>query len=193
VLQFIPDNSHPYINSLLDRYNFRLIINRERVTKLGDFRRDRNNNFTITINRNLNQYQFLITFIHELAHLKVAEEFPRSRKAHGQEWKEAFRTLMLPLLNTSVFPDLLLRVLAKHMRNPKAAAASDPKLWNALKAYDASAIGNSILDEVTNGNKFRFRKKIYQKIEKRRTRVLCKEIVSGKLYLIPAIADIEML
>ncbi len=190
MLQFIPDRSHPYIKLLLDKYNFRLIINRERVTKLGDFRRDRNNNFTITINRNLNQYQFLITFIHELAHLKVAEEYPRSRKAHGKEWKDAFRTLMLPLLNTSIFPDMLLRKVAKHMRNPKAAAASDPDLWRALKTYDENS-ADKTLDELSVGTQFIFRKKNYQKIEKRRTRVLCKELKSGKLYLIPAIASIE--
>ena len=129
---------------------------------------------------------------HELAHLKVAEDHPRSVKSHGLEWKNAFKTLLQPVLNEKVFPEPLFSVLKKHMINPKAAAGSDPKLWNALKVYDNSDISHQ-LNSVMDGNVFIFRRKQFTRIKKRRTRIFCKEKGTNKLYLIPGIASVELL
>ena len=144
----------------------------------------------MSVNRDLNQYQFLITFIHELAHLKVAEDHPRSVKSHGNEWKNAFINLLQPILTEEVFPEPLFSVLRKHMLNPKAAAGSDPDLWNALKAFDKTEISQQ-LSSVADGSAFIFRKKQFTRIKKRRTRILCKAKGSNRLYLIPGIADVE--
>lgn len=189
ILNYIPEASHTYISELIARYKFKFILKKERSTKLGDFRRDRNNSFTITVNRDLSPFQFLLTFVHELAHLKTAIDYPRGTLAHGKEWKKEFRNLMLPLLNPAIFPDPLLRGLAKHMRNPKAAASSDPALWNLLRAYDENA-SEITLNELNNGSEFIFKKKTFIKVEKRRTRILCKEKRTGRMYLIPGIAAV---
>ena len=190
-LNYIPVAAQPYIRRLVEKFEFKFKLKRSRQTKLGDFKKDQATGvYTISVNRDLNPYQFLITFIHELAHLKVAEEHPRSVKSHGQEWKDAFKTLLQPVLEENVFPEPIFTVLTKHMVNPKAAAGSDPKLWNALKGFDGNEVGYQ-LNSVTDGSLFIFRKKQFVRIKKRRTRILCKEKGSNRLYLIPGIADVE--
>lgn len=191
-LDYIPPSAKAYCRLLADKFTFDFILKKSRSTKLGDFRHVKSNNqFVISVNNNLNQYQFLLTFIHELGHLKVALEHPRSAKAHGQEWKHAFQLLLEPVLVSDVFPEPLLSVLRKHMRNPKAAAGSDPKLWLALKAFDQTD-DICTLNGLTDGVSFIFRKKQFTRIEKRRTRILCREVKSKRLYLIPGIADVEI-
>jgi hypothetical protein len=192
-LNYIPLSAQPYCKSLREKYSFRFILKRSRLTKLGDFRVNRaSGQYSVSVNRDLNPYQFLITFIHELAHLKVAEDHPRSVKSHGTEWKNAFKELLQPVLTENVFPEPLFSVLKKHMLNPKAAAGSDPKLWNALKEFDSSEI-NQQLNSVADGCTFLFRKKQFTKIKKRRTRVLCKAQGTNRLYLIPGIAEVELI
>jgi len=190
-LNYIPAAAQPYCKDLAASYRFKFILKKSRQTKLGDFKKDRTTGqYAISVNKDLNPYQFLLTFIHEMAHLKVAEEYPRSVKSHGREWKVAFQNLLQPVLTDIVFPEPLLSVLKKHMGNPKAAAGSDPKLWNALKEYDYNE-ENSQLNSLEDGSSFVFRKKRFTRVKKRRTRILCKEIGSNRLYLIPGIADVE--
>ncbi|MEN8247713.1 MAG: ImmA/IrrE family metallo-endopeptidase [Bacteroidota bacterium] len=189
----VPASSRNYINKLLEKHHFNFILKNNRSTKLGDFRHNRKTGtYTISVNRNLNSYQFLITFLHELAHLIVAKSKLRTAKAHGTEWKTAFHSLVQPLLTDIYFPQPLLSALSQHMKNPKASAGSDPKLWTALRAFDKNPYGK-ILDDLNDGEQFVFRNKEFIRIEKRRTRVLSKQLNSKRLYLIPAIAEIEVL
>ena len=190
ISSFVPERSVDYCLELLIRYDFRFVLKKERQTKLGDFRRDRNNNFTITVNRNLNPYQFLLTFIHEFAHLVVAVNYPKSAKAHGSEWKQQFKELMLPVLTPDIFPDHLLRPLARHMKNPKAAASSDPVLWKALQEFNNNKLEFTLAD-IAENEAFEFKGRVFRKLKKRRTRVLCQELKNGKQYLIPEIAEVK--
>lgn len=100
---------------------------------------------------------------------------------------------MLPLLNPDVFPDDILRPLAKHMKNPKASTAGDPTLQRVLSKYDDSSEESPILADLQAGEEFRFRKRLFRKIEKKRTRALCLDLENKKRYLIPLMAAIEPL
>ena len=75
------------------------------------------------------------------------------------------------------------------MRNPKAAASSDPVLWQLLREYDLDN-DQITINELSVGAEFIFKKKLFIKVEKRRTRVLCKEKKTGRMYLIPGIASV---
>ena len=133
---YIPEASITGILDLLEQYPTHLIITRERITKQGDFKILRNGQSQITVNHNLNPYNFLLTLVHEIAHLVVHRTYKRV-KPHGQEWKNTFRSLMLPFINNAVFPNDLLPYLAQYFINPKAATGSDIQLSIALKKYDA--------------------------------------------------------
>lgn len=188
----VPEAAIEYCIKLWELYPFQFKVNRKRLSKLGDYRYDpRAQSHTVTVNTDLNPYQFLITYIHEVAHRVVHK--PRSRQLpHGVQWKSKFQELMLPMLNPSVFPDDVLRVLAKHMKNPKASTAADPKLVKILAQYDVHTASQPILESVIIGEEFFLRKRKFRKLEVKRTRALCLDLANNKRYLISQIAEISM-
>ncbi|MDZ7848645.1 MAG: hypothetical protein U5L96_18960 [Owenweeksia sp.] len=58
-----------------------------RKTKFGDYRfpQKRDPRHRISLNSNLNPFAFLITLIHEMAHLKAFKDYGHKIKAHGPE------------------------------------------------------------------------------------------------------------
>jgi hypothetical protein len=187
----VPEEGVAYCLALAKQYPFHFTVTRKRLSKLGDYRYSpRDQSHTVTVNGDLNPYQFLITYVHEVAHRVVHK--PRSRQLpHGDEWKGKFRELMLPLLNTDIFPDDVLRVLAKHMKNPKASTSADHRLVKVLAQYDESTAPVFTLDEVPLEAEFLLRKRKFKKLEVKRTRALCLDMKNGKRYLIPQIAQVE--
>jgi hypothetical protein len=190
--KYIPENAVHYCFDLWVEHPFHFKVNRKRQTKLGDYRYDPvRKEHTITVNLNLNPYNFLITYLHEFAHLITTEKYGRKVSPHGQEWKNAFIETIAPVLNNLVFPNELLTILKKHMSNPKASSQSDPKLVRALRKYDKNPTDQMLLEDLDQGEEFDFKGNTFRKLETRRTRVLCFHLASGRKYLIPKIARIE--
>ena len=129
--KYIPKNAINGVQSLIEKHKINLKIVNQRLTKHGDFRQLPNGEFQITINNNLNPFQFLLTLIHEIAHHTTFEKYGRIRP-HGKEWKQQFQYLMLPFLNPSIFPNQMLTPLAHYLKSPKASTDSDVKLSLAL-------------------------------------------------------------
>ncbi|OIQ28074.1 MAG: sprT domain-containing protein [Bacteroidetes bacterium MedPE-SWsnd-G2] len=191
--QFIPENAIVYVSNLLEHDKLVLKPKSERKTRHGDFREMPNGEFQITVNTNLNQYRFLITLVHEIAHFEAYLKFGKQIKPHGKEWKFTFKTLMLPLLNPEVFPVDLLPVLAKHFLNPKASSDSDHKLAFALKQFDPPN-GKTYIFEVPLGAHFKLHnKRVFKMGAKRVKRFEAQEVSTGKLYLFNPNAEVELL
>ena len=189
---FIPTSSVSYVEDLLKRYQIEIKIKSERRTRHGDFRVLSNGNCLITVNSNLNKYRFLITLIHEITHLYVYKFFKNTVKPHGVEWKNQFRILISPVLNTDVFPKGLLPLLANYFKKPKASTDSDIKLVKELKSYDLCNDKNYIY-ELDFGTKFSiYNGKIFKLEEKLRKRYKCIEIETGKYYLFNANSEINL-
>jgi len=185
---YISESAVSYCMSLWELTPFCFIVTKKRLSKQGDYRYDPKTGIhRITVNGDLNQYSFLITFIHEYAHLVIRKSQIGKVAPHGQEWQSSFTKLMLPLLNDQVFPDDVLRPLSGHMRRPKASTSADQKLVCALIEYDE--YGDLVpLDDLEEGQTFMFQKLLYEKIFLRRTRILCRQFANGKKYLIPKMA-----
>ena len=147
--KYIPENAISLVQSLIEYHRINLKIVNQRQTKHGDFRQLANGKFQITINNNLNPFQFLLTLIHEIAHHTTFEKYGRIRP-HGKEWKQQFQHLMLPFLNPSIFPDHILTPLAHYLKNPKASTDSDVKLSLALKGNTAENGKNFVFELPTN-------------------------------------------
>jgi len=194
VLQkYLPEKSVSSVETLLKNYKVHLKIVNERQTKHGDYRPLPNGGHLITINSSLNPYRFLITLIHEIAHLLVFLNYPRYVKPHGIEWKLTFQQLMLPLINPEIFPKQLLPIIANHFKNPKASSDTDAKLSIALKSYDKPSDKNYIF-ELPVGTKFIIPNgKVFMKGEKLRKRYRCKELSSGRIYVFQPNAQVEIL
>lgn len=178
---------------LIRTHGVHLKIVDQRVTRHGDYRRLPDGSHVITVNAGSNPYKFLITLIHEIAHLVAFEKYGRQIKPHGKEWKHVFQQLMLPFIRPEVFPASLLPVIANHFRNPKASSSTDANLSIALRQYDKPTDKNCVYElpigsifAIHNGKKFR-------KGPKRIKRYECVELDTGKVYLFQPNAEVLFL
>jgi len=189
--KYIPENAIDLVEGLLREYHFYLIIKNKRKTKHGDFRPLPNGRMQITINNDVNKYRFLITLVHEIAHLVTHKKHKRV-KPHGLEWKMSFQHLMLGFLKPDIFPNDILPILANYMRNPKASTDSDIHLSFALKQYDEKSDKNYIF-EIPLHAKFVHNNRIFVKGEKRRIRYKCMELRTKKEYLFHPTAEVDLI
>jgi hypothetical protein len=189
--QYCPPDAVQYCYHLWQQHSFIFKIKKERSSKLGDYRYSpgKGQPHQISINHTHNPYSFLITYIHEVAHLYTFSRYKRKVLPHGKEWKRNFQQLMLPLLNEQIFPPDILLPLQLYMQNPKASSCSDMRLFKALQAYNVSP--KPLLLELGTGETFMLHGRVFEKGATRRTRVVCKETSTGKQYSISAQAPVE--
>ncbi|MBE7639608.1 sprT domain-containing protein [Salegentibacter sp. BLCTC] len=191
--RYIPELAVSPIFKMIKDNNVHLKIVNERKTRHGDYRRMPNGTQQITVNANLNEYRFLITLVHEIAHLQAFEKFGRQIKPHGREWKYTFKELMLPFIRPDIFPSVLLPVIARHFKNPTASSDTDAKLSVALKTFDPENDKNYIF-EIPVGGIFRiYNGKTFKKGERKIKRYECLEVDTGKVYLFQPNAEVELL
>jgi SprT protein len=192
--KYLPNDFVPYISELIIQSEVKFKIVAPRRTKLGDFKAkgDKSNKSQITINGDLNPFAFLITTLHELAHLYTYNKYKCKVRPHGKEWKKEFSILLNPILIHDALPNELKIALKKSIQNLKASSCSDIHLSRALKKYDPSK-RTVTLEELDENTRFAINKKTYLKGKLRRTRYLCKEMSSGKSYLIHALAEVNKL
>lgn len=194
---YVPAEAVNYCQKLLQPNRFLFVIKGPRKTRLGDFTVRSGYLPRITVNGNLNPFNFLITYLHELAHLTVYEQLSAKGKPrplpHGKEWKVAFQELMYPVLKEEVFPADILTALIKYIQNPKASTASDSVLYTVIKKYDKNQVEQNkvVLKHLDLGANFVFNNKVFIKGVARRTRILCTEKNSQRLFTIPAHALVE--
>lgn len=194
----VPDKALTYCFSLWEKEPFIFEITKSRRSKLGDFRYKRGGDIQkITINNDLNQYQFLITYIHEVAHHRVFSQYKdrigKGLLPHGIEWKQNFKFLMAPMLQEGVFPNDILIPLRRYMNNPKASTGSDLFLMKELRKYDKNTCiyEEPVLGDLSINAHFLLRKRQFKKLRTQRTRVLCQELATGRNYLISAHAVVK--
>jgi hypothetical protein len=189
--KYLPKNAIELVHEILTNHPIDIKIVTNRISKHGDFKKFKNGSLLITINNSLNEYQFLLTLIHELAHLTTYKSKGRV-KPHGTDWKNNFQHLMLPFLQPSIFPSELLPYLANYLKNPKATTSSDVNLTFALKQYDEKS-GKNFIFELQQGSLFLFNNKSFKKGNKRRTRFECIEINSNRIYLFNQNVEVEFI
>ena len=183
----VPEKSVDYCFQLWKERPFDLKITRTRQSKVGDFTGRKDARFQkITLNHELNPYLFLVTYIHEFAHLLVYSKYGDKVDPHGEQWKNAFRYVMIPLLRPDIFPAQILEVLLKHMINPKASSFADSDLTRAFRLFDENAQHYTCLSDIPEGSVFSFQQRFFTKGKLKRTRIVCKELKSKRNYLIPA-------
>ncbi len=188
---YINASALPQVLSLLECDNLSVLVKKERKTRHGDYRQLPGGKHQITINSNLNEFRFLITLIHEVAHFEAYKNFGKYIKPHGKEWKQTFQHLMLPFLNPEVFPSTILPLLANHFKNPKASSDTDAKLSLALKQYDAPN-DKTYVFEVPLGSDFKmYNGRVFKRGSKRVKRYECIEVRTGRLYLFNPNAEVE--
>ena len=182
IFEKIPLASVDYVKSLIYSENVIIKIKKTRKTKHGDFSVNKNGLKLITINESLNKYRFLITLIHEISHYFTFKNYGKYIKPHGVEWKNTFRSLLLPVINSDVFPNDVLKTLAAYTKNPKASTDTDLNLSLTLNKYNNNQ--SEYISSLSNGTVFKASNdRSYIMIKKLRKRYECMDVLTKKLYL----------
>lgn len=191
--KYIPESAVDAVYELIKNNRVHFKIVNERVTRHGDYRKNPDGTHQITVNATLNKYRFLITTIHEIAHLVAFQKYGRQIKPHGLEWKHTFKMLMLPFINPMVFPTEVLPFLANHFKNPSASSDTDALLAMQLKKFDAPT-DKVFVDELPLGSLFMIENgRIFKKGNLRVKLFACTDIKNNKVYLFKPNMQVKLL
>lgn len=191
--KYIPEAAIPQVYQWLQEYYIHLKISRKRSSKLGDYRSPhKGKGHQITVNHDLNPYSFLITLIHEIAHMLVWDKYRNRVRAHGKEWKETYRELMVPFFDMEIFPEDIDSALTNYLSNSYASSGSDLNLGRALQKYDSDP--GLTLENIPEGSVFSLPNGMaFKKGTLNRKRYRCTRIDNNKVYLVSALIRVELL
>ena len=183
------------VEPYLLHYKVHLTITKSRSSVLGDYRNAHADKaHRISVNGNLNPYAFLITLLHELAHLVTFMRFGHKVASHGQEWKSQFSDLLKQFLQSRIFPEDIAQQLFLSLRNPAASSCADDALMRILRKYDPVKEGHCLVEELSIGAKFAIKgNRIFECGERVRKRIKATEISTGKIYLFSPVYEVKLI
>ena len=189
--KYLPANFIEIVVELLVKHPVKFRVAKPRKTKLGDFRANRDGLHQITVNGDLNPYSFLITTIHEFAHLVTFQEYKGRVKPHGKEWQLTYSKMIYPVIESGDLPKDVSDVLLNSLINVKASSCTDQNLSRVLIKYDKPVQGLILLEELPSKSIFNLSGKNFTKGNLRRTRYVCVDNSNNKRYLISALAQVK--
>lgn len=190
--KYIPETAAPIISQWINDTGCRFKVTRSRSSKLGDYTAPyKGNPHQITVNHDLNSYSFLITTIHEFAHLKTYQDFKNQVKPHGVEWKDNFKNLMSSFIKLNIFPPDIIEAISSYMNNPAASSCTDLNLYRILKNYDNKAEDSIHIEDLAENTIFNLKNgRQFRKGEKLRKRFKCIELTTNRTYLFHPLAEV---
>lgn len=191
---FLPPGTFDAITHFLHFYKIHLTITRQRKSILGDYRhRTHVKNHRITINGNLNPFAFVITLLHEIAHLLTFEQYGNKVAAHGKEWKNVYAGLLKQFLDKNLFPQEIEFELRDSMKNPAASSCAEDGLIRVLRKFDTGNTQFKLVEEIPVNSLFKINDgRVFKMGEKQRKRFKCIEVSSGKVYLFSPVHEVEL-
>ena len=199
--KFVPPQTASVLADWIVEENVKIKITRIRRSKTGDYRPPQNGHgHRITLNCDLNKYEFLVTLIHEFAHLKTTKRYsPKELKLgevmpHGKEWKHEFKSLMNQFIYSGIFPPEVNEALIGYMQNPAASSCSDLPLQRAFRKYDSGEKIIIHLEDLSSGAVFKIRDgRTFRILKKMRKHFRCEELITKRIFSVNAIAEVEVI
>lgn len=190
--KYMPASAAPIISRWINDTGCLFRISRSRTSKFGDYRPPHaGKGHRISVNHNLNPYAFLITTVHEFAHLKTWSAYKNKVKPHGPEWKSDFRQLMRPFIQSGIFPDDIQQAIVRYLDNPAASSCTDLQLYRTLKRYDAPGEPVQTVEQLPENTVFALANgRVFQRKEKIRKRYRCIEVKTQRVYLFSPVAEV---
>ena len=192
---YLPDGAFEPVVSLINQYKVHLTVSKARKSVLGDYRHASiGANHKISVNGNLNKYEFLLTLLHELAHLLCFEQYRNRVEAHGKEWKNIYSVLLVQFVQMNIFPTDIQKSLKKTILNPAAPANGETTLLLVLRKYDpVKKEGHAFVAHLAEGDLFEsLQGRIFRRGKKRRIRIECVEVATGHIYSFSALTEVKI-
>jgi len=194
VKPFLPSGTEMLVAEIIITNKVHITITKHRATKLGDYRPPFNGHgHRITLNKSLNPFSFLITFVHEVAHLTCWNQYQNKVAPHGKEWKQHFQHQMKPFMGHHVFPENIMKALNNYMKNPAASSCADIHLLKALQEHQPND-GLVNLEELSENEWFALDgNKVFQKGPLERKRFRCLNLGNKRYYFVNALARVKLM
>jgi hypothetical protein len=191
---YLPDGTFEQVIEYITHYKVHLTITRERQSVLGDYRHPyQEKGHRISINGGLNKYAFLLTLLHEIAHLVTFMIYGNRVSAHGKEWKQEYSKILREFVGKQYMPPDVEAAVRESLHNPGASSCADEGLMRVLKRYDRKKDNHYLVEQLPPGQLFKTKDgRIFRKGERIRKRYRCEEVPSKKVYLFSPVYEVEL-
>ena len=186
--QYLPENSLIFLKRWIGNFYIHIKITKDRSSKLGDYRKLRDQSHEITINSTLEPELFFFVLTHELAHLIAFEKFNFRISPHGKEWKITYREMLLESL--SVYSEELKPMIQNFAKSPKANFMSSDGLVRYFRP-EKHHQNEFFIENFAQGEQFVYRKQRYEIEQKLKKNYLCKNLENGRRYVFKPLAKVE--
>lgn len=189
--EYLPEGTSGRVLEWFSNHRVLLRITRSRRSKLGDFRTGTTlSPPAISVNHNLNSYSFLITLLHEMAHAEVYFKYKRRQQPHGEAWKQAYRELAEPFLESGCLPENLCEAFRKYLVNPSASSTSNINLASVLRLFDHET-DETLISEIPENAVFALPDgRMFKRGAKLRKRYRCECLSNRRVYLFSPLAPV---
>lgn len=192
--KYLPEPAVGWALQKMKQYGIHLRITGFRQSKLGDYRiPSPGEPHRISINHHLNPQAFVITFVHEVAHLETFLKYGRAVAPHGPEWQEQYARLLAEVCQLGALETEIRHYLESRGFRHGASSCSDPVLLRLLRHYDNPVHPEVVfLEDVPVGTVFVLANgRAFRKGPLKRQRFVCRCMRTGKEYLIHQLAEVR--
>ena len=191
--RYLPHGTYELVTHYIVKYKVHLTLTKERQSVLGDYRQpDGLGGHRISINSNLNKFSFLLTLLHEIAHLLTYLEFGPKALSHGKEWKRVFGKILHQFIGKGFMPNDVEHAVLGSIHNPGATNCTDEELVRVLKKYDKGRQNYHFIEVLKQGELFRTKDgRVFKRGEKIRKRYRCQDVSSKRIYLFSPVYEVE--
>ena len=194
-MPFIPEKALDEVVVLLQKHPIHLGLMAPRKGVFGDYRAPQKvgEYHKITVNGDLNNYAFLVTFLHEYAHLQVFVNHGPRAQAHGSEWKTYFRQLLYQFIQHDIFPEDLRLALQNYMAKMTASTASNPQLIRVLERYDVRKRpeNETTVEQLPPKAHFKYNGEMFERGERLRKNFTCTRLSDGTKFRFNPVARVR--
>ncbi|MDD3691118.1 MAG: hypothetical protein PHO77_03435 [Bacteroidales bacterium] len=190
---YIPEKALDAIADIIIAHRVSVEITRTRKRVHGTYQRPTlQQTHRITINHELNPYLFLITLLHEFAHM-YAWVYKKSLQ-HNDIWKKYFAELLLQFIDKEVFPEDVKTALMKHIPRISSSDFLDIVLTRTLLAYNKPCEKDQdlvFLTDLPQDTHFVYNRSLFIKQQKLRKYYLCKEVKTNRMFKYHPLAKVK--
>jgi hypothetical protein len=189
--RYLPEASLPVVMGWLRDYDVLVKISGRRASKLGDYRPPAAVPYhRISVNRDLQPYEFLITLTHEIAHMMAWEKYHGRLKPHGKRWQDQYASLLRELTGKGIFPADLEPLIADHLARPGSYSKGNLVLARALHARNAPS-NLILLEDLPENSRFQLPDgRQFVKQQRLRKWFRCQHVANGRTYRVSPVAAV---